>query len=226
MQCIKNDEDDDCHFIDMQEEAVGPALAPAAALPAPLPDAPVRGRGRPRGRGRGRGRGAALGAGPAAPEAAAAGRNAAAWAAVNEILPFAVPAFVGTPGPTGFGERMSARNPDELPRLCTTKLFFVQKFIDSTFVECVLKCTNEYVAGMEGRPRPAWHPPRAHWPPKWRSKWKPLTEAVFWRWLGFLMWCGLHHTANEAELFSPHWIWERPGVKLFFTADEHKQIKS
>jgi hypothetical protein len=40
------------------------------------------------------------------------------------------------------------------------------------------------------------------------------------------MWCGLHHTANEAELFSPHWVWERPGVKRFFTSGEHKQIKA
>ncbi len=36
----------------------------------------------------------------------------------------------------------------------------------------------------------------------------------------------MHHLANKAELFSPPWIWEQPGVKRFFTADEHKKIKS
>eukprot|EP00961_Rhodomonas_salina_P079186 1064492-Rhodomonas_salina.1 len=37
---------------------------------------------------------------------------------------------------------------------------------------------------------------------------------------------GLMKTANEEEVFSTHWIWVRPGVKNFFSRDEHKMIKA
>jgi hypothetical protein len=45
-------------------------------------------------------------------------------------------------------------------------------------------------------------------------------------WLAFLMWMGLHRTANEEELWSSHWMWERPTVKHFFSWEEHLRIKA
>ena len=36
----------------------------------------------------------------------------------------------------------------------------------------------------------------------------------------------MHQTAGERELFSDHWLWERPAIKEFFTISEHEEMKS
>eukprot|EP00961_Rhodomonas_salina_P231173 3122816-Rhodomonas_salina.1 len=46
------------------------------------------------------------------------------------------------------------------------------------------------------------------------------------QWLALLLWTGLHKTANKDELFSEHWIWRRPAVKVFFSSDNHSAIKA
>eukprot|EP00961_Rhodomonas_salina_P194055 2619871-Rhodomonas_salina.1 len=106
-----------------------------------------------------------------------------------------------------------------------TKLFFFEKFINSTFRETVVRETAKYVAEIPTKQRPATYNPRFPLPPKWVSKFEPLTEARFMLWLAFLLWTGLHKTANEDELFSVHWIWRRPAVKVFFSCNEHSTIK-
>ncbi len=49
-------------------------------------------------------------------------------------------------------------------------------------------------------------------------------EAVFFRWLAFLMWMGMHHTTNEAELWSNHWLDQCPEVKCFFTLKQWETL--
>ena len=190
------------------------------------PPATGRGSGRGRGRGgRGSGRRAAAAAAFAEPAPVAA-QHQAVWGAVNQLLPFEVPRFEGTPGPTNTGERTRTTPAAEMEQLKKTRLFYFEKFIDSTFVHRVVKETNRYVREMSTRERPQWLQARWSWPPKWTAKWKPLTPAVFMRWLALLMFMSLHQTAGESELWSQHWLWERPGIKRLFSRDEHTRIKA
>ncbi len=53
-----------------------------------------------------------------------------------------------------------------------------------------------------------------------------FTEQQFMQWLAFLLWCSVHKTTIEEELFSTHWLFHRPLVNHFFSWDEHRQIKA
>ena len=88
-----------------------------------------------------------------------------------------------------------------------TKLYYFEKYIDSYFREIVVKESNAYVAGMANKPRPPSLPQRFPWPPKWTEKWEKMTEASFMQFVALLLRMGLHKTANEAELWSTHWLW-------------------
>ena len=70
------------------------------------------------------------------------------WGPVNQIGQFEVPQFSGTPGLTNTGEWVLAQNPEELAALKKTRLFFFEKFIDTAFVEHVVRETNRYVREM------------------------------------------------------------------------------
>eukprot|EP00961_Rhodomonas_salina_P088202 1186416-Rhodomonas_salina.1 len=106
------------------------ALAPVALPTEEEPTAAVRGRrGRGRGRGCCRGRrrcGGAAAAPGADPQPAAAGPQQAVWGAVNEILPFTVPGFSGTPGPTRADEHSLSQNPEKQADAHKSKLFYFE----------------------------------------------------------------------------------------------------
>eukprot|EP00961_Rhodomonas_salina_P169206 2280048-Rhodomonas_salina.1 len=86
--------------------------------------------------------------------------------------------------------------------------------------------TNKYVREIPNKQRPPSYNQQFPWPPKWVLVFPQFTEAILMLWLAFLLWIGLHKTTNEDELFSTHWIWERPSVSRFFSRDEHRRIKA
>jgi hypothetical protein len=145
------------------------------------------------------------------------------------VLPRAQFQFVGNPGPTYAGERgarVGMAGAAHRAAQKRTKLYFFEKFIDKHFRDTVVRESNNYVASLASKPRPPSLQQRFPWPPKWAQEWEPMTEAVFMRFLALLLWMGLHKTANEAELWSTHWIWRRAAPTVFFSLNEFQRLKA
>ena len=89
-----------------------------------------------------------------------------------------------------------------------------------------MKESNVYIDKLKTKSRPATYPARFCWPPKWVQMVPEWTISRLFRWIALLLWLGMQKTANEEEVWSTHWLWERPGVKKFFTYKEHKAMKA
>eukprot|EP00961_Rhodomonas_salina_P060654 814333-Rhodomonas_salina.2 len=223
----------DRDYPDLQEEPEGLAALPLSEVPEISAEEPAAGRGPGRGRGSHGGHCSGCGSGSRAAAVVAAAaqpadthKNAAAWGAVNKLLPISVPAFFSTIGPTRLGEQALEQDQEKKEHVYQSKLFFFKNFIDQQFKSLVVCKTNHYVADMANQPRPDWAQHNNTWLPKWTVKWQPLNEATFMCWLAFLMVLLLHKTAGESEVFSRHWLYVRPCIQCFFNCEEHKLIKA
>eukprot|EP00961_Rhodomonas_salina_P125147 1686468-Rhodomonas_salina.1 len=100
-------------------------------------------------------------------------------------------------------------------------LFFFKKFIDAKFTETTVSETNKAVCAMPTKPCQASLASRYLWPLKWIDTFPNFTVAllIMMQWIAFLLWCGMHKTANKHKLFSTHWPWAQPAVKSFFSRD-------
>ena len=134
---------------------------------------------------------------------------------------------MGTPGPTYADEEGGTRSYQEsLKDLKRTKLFFFEKYFDGWTQRRIVKESNAYIDELKTKSRPATYPARFSWPPKWVQTVPEWTISRLFRWIALLLWLGMQKTANEEEVWSTHWLWERPGVKKFFTYKEHKAMKA
>eukprot|EP00961_Rhodomonas_salina_P167246 2253973-Rhodomonas_salina.1 len=91
---------------------------------------------------------------------------------------FTVPEFEGQPGPTYAGESKTVASDSKRDKKKSTKLFFLEKFIDAKFTETTVRETNKYVSAMPTKPHPASLALRYPWPPKWIDSFPNFTVAL------------------------------------------------
>ena len=89
----------------------------------------------------------------------------------------------------------------------------------------VVHHTNLYVTQYWLRERPADLKEDGYWPPLWVRNFKPLTAAVFDKWLGFLILMGVSHNGRERRFWSEHPLFHRPIVGKTMSRNRWLDIK-